>query len=296
MPELPEVETTVNFLKSNIINKKITDVWSDYQPNKFSFCNGFNNFKKELVGRVIKSVFRRAKNILLKLDNNKILLIHQKMTGHLLLGKWKKGRLKNWKSPWLPLFKGKLQDPYNDYIHLMIFLSDGNQIAMSDLRKFGKIRIYQSINDIEELKKLGPEPLDKNFTWKVLKQRLANKNQAIKKVLMDQNVIAGIGNIYSDDILWCAKIHPLKKAKYLKENEVQNIFKCIRKILKEAIKCQGTSIQDYRQPNGKKGYYQDKRKVYKREGQICKRCKKGIIKRIKINSRSSCFCPQCQKN
>lgn len=296
MPELPEVETTVNFLKPKIIGKTIIDVWSDYNRGKFAFSGGFKNFKNKIIGRKIQNVSRRAKNILIELDNHKILLIHLKMTGHLLLGRWEKNKTSkgNWKSLWSPIQEA-LKDPYNDYIHFMIFFSDGSQLALSDLRKFGKIRIYESINSIKEFEKLGPEPLDQNLTWRILKEKLKNKKQAIKKVLMDQSVIAGIGNIYSDDILWCAKIHPLKKANTLKDDSIKSIFKCTKKILKEAIFYEGTSIQDYRKPNGKKGYYQEKRKVYQKKGEKCQRCKKGIIKKIKIGARSSCFCPVCQK-
>ncbi len=224
MPELPEVETTVNFLRKKIIGKKIIDAWTDYQAHKFSFCGGFENFKKEIIGKKIEEVFRRAKNILIKLDNKKILLIHQKMTGHLLYGRWVKTDKKilganKWKSAWMSLKSSALNDAYNDYLHFMLFLSNGKQIAMSDLRKFGKIRIYNSLDEIEELKKLGPEPLNKNFTWQILKTLLKKKKQSIKKVLMDQETISGIGNIYSDDILWCAKVHPLKKSYQLKNKK-----------------------------------------------------------------------------
>lgn len=298
MPELPEVQTTVNFLNKKVVGTKIIDVWSDYQPSKFSFCGGFINFKKKLIGKKIEKVFRRAKNILFQFDNKNILLIHQKMTGHLLYGKWnfqKDRPNKKWKSNWLPITSGSLNDPYNDYIHLIFTLSDKNQIALSDVRKFGKIRIYENIDDIEQLKELGPEPLNKNFTWQVLKEIIKRKKQAIKKVLMDQKVISGIGNIYSDDILWHAKIHPLKATNQLKDKKIKQLHKSIRKILNEAIKYEGTSIQDYRKPTGDKGYYQERRKVYKREGQKCLRCKKGIIKRIKVSVRSSRFCPICQK-
>lgn len=301
MPELPEVETIVRDLQKKIIGRKIKSAWFD-SPSQISLQETWegkprfikapklSDFIKQIKGLKIIDVQRRAKNILIYFNNNKMMLIHQKMTGHLLYGKWK---IIN-KKP-IPVIKGAMSEKVNDYIHFILFFDNGWQLALSDLRKFAKI-IFGNKEEIElkELKELGPEPLDKNFDFKKFKEAVGNKTGKIKQVLMDPYVIAGIGNIYSDDILWEAKIHPFQSAKKLKEAELKRIFLAIKKILIQAVKLRGTSISDYRDVEGKKGYYVEKRRVYQREGEKCLRCKTKI-KRVKMGGRSAHFCPNCQK-
>ena len=289
MPELPEVETIVRGLNQKVRNRTFLDVWTD--SPKTVRKPSFEIFKKELKGKKIQNVWRRAKNILFDLSGGKILLVHQKMTGHLLYGKWE---FKDKK--WIAKNKGPLKDdPMNRFLHLVFTLDNGFQLALSDLRKFAKIELWndEDFRKSEYLKNLGLEPLDKSFTFKKFKEVFTNKKGKIKIVLLDQSVIAGIGNIYADEILWETKIHPLRNVSQLSESDFKNIYRAIRKILQKAVKLRGSSLSDFRDLAGEKGTFGKIIKAYRREGLPCFRCKTKL-KRIKINARSSCFCPQCQ--
>lgn len=289
MPELPEVETIVRDLQKSIINQKIEDVWSD-NKKVIKKPKSFEQFRKEIKGKKIEKVWRRGKNIIFNLSENKALLIHQKLTGHLLVGQW---ILDNgcWKSK----IKGPLQEKVNTYIHLLFTLNNGQMLALSDLRKFAKAELWDRKKLEKELSSLGPEPLKENFTFKMFQESFQGKKGKIKQVLMDQKVIAGIGNIYSDEILFKAKIHPFKNTSELNQLELKKIYSAIKGILKKAIKLQGTSISDFRNIRGRPGSFNKIRKVYRREGEKCKRC--GIIiQRVKIGGRSAHFCPKCQNN
>ncbi len=292
MPELPEVESTVRGLKKNILGHRILDVWTDNEK-MIKRPRTFKDFKKELRGVVIENVRRRGKNILIDLSGKRTLLIHQKLTGHLLVGRWK---LK--KGKWISKVSGPLFDDLkNDYIHLIIFLDENKDLALSDLRKFAKIELWnrKDLESSEGFSKLGPEPLEKGFTFNKFKQALkTRKGGKIKQVLMDQNVIVGIGNIYSDEILWRSKIHPFKDVSNLSDIELKGIYQSMKVILKKAVKLKGTSISDFRLINGSKGHYQTERKAYQRQGKKCSRCG-GEIQRKKIGARSAHFCPTCQK-
>ena len=293
MPELPEVETTVrdlNRANPKIVGSSFFNVWIETKK-MIKKPKSEEKFKKDLLGKKIIKIWRRGKNILFDLEDGKTLLIHQKLTGHLLYGKWeKKGK------EWIPLLPGPIsQDPQNKFLRCIFFLDNGWQIALSDLRKFAKIELLDK-NELEkELSELGLEPLEKSFTFEKFKEVLKRRKKGkIKQVLMDQKIIAGIGNIYSSEILWQAKVHPLKDVKELKEEELKRIFETMKKILKEAIKVGGESISDYRRISGEKGKFDRLRKVYRREGERCERCGEKI-KKIKIGGRSAYFCPNCQK-
>jgi len=293
VPELPEVETTVrdlNRANPKIVGSSFFNVWIETKK-MIKKPKSEEKFKKDLLGKKIIKIWRRGKNILFDLEDGKTLLIHQKLTGHLLYGKWeKKGK------EWIPLLPGPIsQDPQNKFLRCIFFLDNGWQIALSDLRKFAKIELLDK-NELEkELSELGLEPLEKSFTFEKFKEVLKRRKKGkIKQVLMDQKIIAGIGNIYSSEILWQAKVHPLKDVKELKEEELKRIFETMKKILKEAIKVGGESISDYRRISGEKGKFDRLRKVYRREGERCERCGEKI-KKIKIGGRSAYFCPNCQK-
>lgn len=292
MPELPEVETIVRGLRSRILGLKIKDVWTDFKKI-LKKPKSFKEFKKSLKGKKIKNIRRRGKNILIDLSSNKVLLIHQKMTGHLLFGKWvfKKGE-------WFSKIRGPLRDDsHNRFLHFIFFLEKDKHLALSDLRKFAKIELWDK-NELENskgFKSLGPEPLRETFTFSIFKQTLGKRKRGkIKQVLMDQKIIAGIGNIYSDEILWEAKVNPFRDIKTLKEKELKKIYRAIRNILKKGIKVKGDSISDYRKVDGTKGGFGILEKVYRKEGKECERCK-SPIKRKKIGGRSAHFCPICQK-
>lgn len=293
MPELPEVETTVKDLliaNPKILGSSILDVWSDWKK-MIKKPSSFSKFKNQIKNRKILDIKRRGKNILFFLDKEIVLLIHQKLTGHLLYGKWK---LKNKK--WESEIEGPIKDdPQNKFLHFILFLSNGWQIGLSDLRKFAKVELFKKEELEEELKEIGPEPLDPNFSFQDFQKALSKKkNRKVKEVLMDQKVIAGIGNIYSDEALWLAKIHPFRKVKDLKEEELKNLYKAIQRVLKEGIKLHGESISDFRRINGTKGEFDRWRKVYRREGEKCFRCNNEIVAK-KIGGRSAHFCPFCQR-
>lgn len=305
MPELPEVETIVRDLNKTIQGLKITNIWTDWK--KMIKKPSYSDFVKQIKNRKILKARRRAKYILIDLSKGKTLIIHQKISGHLLYGKWKaKGKEVK------ILSNGPLKDdPRNRFIRLIFYLSNGKQLGLSDLRRFAKVLLVDSdkINDLKEIKELGPEPLDKKFNFKKFKERIysdgririaegqrpkARYSHAIKQVLMNQSIIAGIGNIYSDEILFEAKIHPLKQIQELKNGDLKKIYQAMKKILQRAIVLRGDSMSDYRDVKGRKGRYQDVQKVYQREGQNCYQCN-DVIKRIKIGGRSAHFCPTCQK-
>lgn len=290
MPELPEVQTIVNDLNKKVKGLTITDVWTDW-PKYFNRSPGsFNGFKKKVKGEKIIKIWRIGKNIIFDLSGGKKMLIHQKMTGHLLVGKW---QLKDKK--WVAVEKGLLAEHVNGYIHTMFFLSS-TMMALSDLRKFAKVLVVdeKDFKDLEDIKNIGPDPLKPSFKFKEFKSLITKKRGVIKKVLMDQNIISGIGNIYADEILFTVKIHPLKRVENLSDGELKLIFNAAKNILIKAVKLRGTSTSDFRDTSGRRGRYGDVLLVYQREGEKCLRKCSGIIKRIKIGGRSAHFCSHCQ--
>jgi formamidopyrimidine-DNA glycosylase len=304
MPEMPEVETIVRGLNRKLKSRKIKDLWTDW-PKYFKRPVGEVAFRKHVVGKRIEGVNRRGKNVLIDLSDNHLLLVHQKMSGHLMVGTWKKKKSKddeklpeNWRGQkWIPTSSKKsFMDPMNRFIRLIFFLDDGNMLALSDLRRFAKVLCAprEEILNLPEIKNLGPEPLDKSFTFGKFKELFKDKKGRIKQILMDQNFIVGVGNIYADEILWLSKIHPTCKVKDLKERELKVIYNSVKKILSKALRLRGTSIDDYRDSGGERGKYDLVRYVYQREGDPCPRCGTSI-KRLKLGGRSAHFCPKCQK-
>ena len=292
MPELPEVQTIVNDLNHKIVGRKITNAWTDW-PKMIK--TGANAFAKGIKGAKIKSVRRRGKNILIYLDEDRLLLIHQKMTGHLLVGKWGIKKVTGSKYRVVSTVKGALQEKVNDYIHLIFYLDNDQQLALSDMRKFAKVLFgkIKEIENLKELKNLGVDPIDPKTSFADFKSAITKRKRNIKQVLMDQTVISGVGNIYADDILWSAKTHPLKPSSSLSDVELRTIWSAMKKILKKAIELRGTSVADFRDTAGKKGRYGDIRLAYQLTGKPCHRCKTPI-KRIKLGGRSAHFCPKCQ--
>ena len=297
MPELPEVQTIVNDLQKILPGLKIAGVDTDWEK-MFKNCS-FDKFKKEVVGEKIISVERIGKNILINLSRNKTVLVHQKMTGHFLYGNWDLATPPvAGEASWLGKEAGPIRDdPQNRFIHLVFDLSNSKQLALSDLRKFAKVLLWPTdkLSELEDINNLGPDPTAEDFDFKKFQERLARKKGKIKTVLMDQSVFAGIGNIYSDEILWLSEIHPLRQVSSLTQEELKSIFTSSKKILKRALEARGTSDSDYRDPYGKKGHYQDILYVYGLEGEKCQKKNGGIIARLKIGGRSAHFCPIHQK-
>ena len=322
MPELPEVTTTVNGLNEVLPKLVIKDVWSDYflrtkNKRKDTIKNKkyFEYFRKEIIGEKVKEVERRGKNILIHLTGDrstsltasKTILIHMKMTGHFLYGKYKKvsprrdlGHSKGLASGeiWKPIEKGPLQNSFNKFIHLVFTLSNTQCLAFSDMRKFAKVMLFETHKraDLIDLSGLGPEPLN-NLSLETLRTQLLLKPKGkIKTVLMDQSVLAGIGNIYSDEILWTSDVHPERTPASLSEKEIKDIWKSIKVILESSIKMGGDSMSDYRNIYGEKGGFQNAHKVYRRTKEKClKRNCGGTIQRKVIGGRKCHFCDRHQK-
>ncbi len=314
MPELPEVTTTVNGLQKVLPGLVFVDVWTDLPPSlKMWRANAkkrkmfkdtlkdptfFRSFKKRVIGQKVIKVERRAKNILINISGGETILIHLKMTGHLLFGKYILNKKEN---KWLPDEKeGKaLSDPYNRFIHVIFLFSNGKHLAFCDSRKFGKVTIIKTkdLGSTLHLKDIGPEPLEKSFTFPKFKNRLFLKpGWKIKTVLMNQSIIAGIGNIYSDEMLWLSGIHPESNPKNIPNSQLLKLYKALGEVLKKGINLGGDSMSDYRNIEGGRGNFQKEHNVYRRKGERCvkKNCNGVIIRKV-INGRSAHFCNVHQK-
>lgn len=306
MPELPEVQTTVMGLKSVLIGLNITDIWSGMfsnstiAKNTIKDHNYFPYFKKYSLNNKVVDVRRRAKYILIDLENGFSIIVHMKMTGHLLYGKYEINKNSNGREwVWIPIDKNKsLHDKYNRHVRVVFSLSNNKHLVFCDSRKFGTIVIEKtSTISTERLSHIGPEPLEENFTKKIFHERLLKSpTKAIKTVLMDQSIIAGIGNIYSDEMLHLSHILPTRTSKSLTTGEVALLFSSMKKVLKKGIDLGGDSMSDYRNVKGERGKFQEKHLVYLRNKLPCKtkECK-GVIIKQKINGRSAHYCPLCQK-
>jgi formamidopyrimidine-DNA glycosylase len=282
MPELPEVETTTRGLRKTVVGLTIKDVWTDLSTKdkrkSDSVANPkfFKTFKKEVTGKKILSAERRAKNILINLSGHQTILVHMKMTGYLFYG----------------------ENPKIKFAHVVFTLSNKKYLVFSDIRKFGKITLLdtKTAHDSKHLNNIGPEPLDKNFTLKTLTERLNKKLKGkIKTVLMDPSIVAGIGNIYSDEILWRAGINPERQVSKITQKELELIFKAIKETLKKGIDFGGDSMSDYKNIYGLPGKFQMHHEAYRRTGEKCRKkgCG-GIITRKVINGRSAHFCSKHQ--
>jgi len=299
MPELPEVQTTVNGLKQRVVGLTITGVWSDYNSPFFKGSETikdpvyFKRFKKEVIGKKVVSAERRAKNILINLEGNATILVHMKMTGHLMYGAYRFD-MKAKKDPWKPIEPESLKDPFNRHIHLMLTFSNGKNLSLSDVRKFAKVAVVNTdvIHDSPHLLGIGPEPLDASFIFKEFIGRIhLRPNGKIKPVLMDQAIVAGIGNIYADEALWRAGIHPLERVRNISEPKTRVLFDAIKKTLARGLDFGGDSTSDYRNIDGEKGRFHENHYAYQRTGERCqKKGCKGTIRRIMIGQRSAHFC------
>lgn len=306
MPELPEVHTTVTGLQSVLPGLSITDIWSDMwstatlSKNTIKDRSYFPYFKKYTLNQNILSVTRRAKHILINLENDFTIIIHMKMTGHLMYGEYEENKHYNGREwPWIPKdISSPLNDPYNRHIHVVFTLSDGKQLAFCDSRKFGTMVVEKtSTLHLERLSHLGPELLLEDFTENNFKERiLLSPHRAIKTVLMDQSIIAGIGNIYSDEMLHLSHILPTRTPAQVTSKEWKLLFTSMKEVLSKGIDFGGDSTSDYRNIHGERGKFSANHLVYSRKNERCmtKNCK-GCIKRMMINGRSSHYCDSCQK-
>jgi formamidopyrimidine-DNA glycosylase len=286
MPELPEVQTTVSGLNRVLSGLVITDAWTEYNSKYFHGKDTikdpiyFKYFKKTVKNSRILSVNRRAKNILINLSNNHTILIHMKMTGHVMYGDYNR------------------TDPYNRFIRFILYLSNGKTMELCDTRKFAKVTLLKTdkMHETIHLKNIGPEPLEKEFTFELFQNQIYKKPKGkIKSVLLNQEIIAGIGNIYGDESLWRAGIHPEQEVDKIKLNKLKELYKAIRQTLAKGIDFGGDSMSDYRNIDGEKGKFQEQHRAYRKTGQKCmkKNCN-GTIQRIVVGGRSSHFCSNHQ--
>lgn len=284
MPELPEVETTVRGLQKEVLGLKILDVWTDLKTKdkrkKDTVANPifFSIFKKEVKNKKILSAERRAKNILINLSGGKTILVHLKMTGYLFYGK----------------------NPKIKFAHVIFTLSNKHYLVFSDARKFGKMTLLNTkeSRNSKHLNTLGPEPLHKDFTFEKFIERFQkykNSPKKIKTALLDQSVIVGIGNIYSDEILWLASVRPDRKISTITKIEYKKIYDSMKKALAKGIDFGGDSMSDYKNIYGLPGSFQLHHNAYRMTGEKCqkKNCR-GIIERKIINGRSAHFCTKHQ--
>jgi len=303
MPELPEVQTTVNGLKKHVIGLIIEDIWTNYNSPYFKGSETikdpayFKHFKKEVLNKKILSADRRAKNILINLSGGKTILIHMKMTGHLLYGSYRFDQ-KNKPDPWVPIEPEGLKDPFNKRVRLMFTFNNGKNLALSDTRKFAKVTLIDS-NKADQsihLADIGPEPLEKSFTYDRFIERLdLRPHGKIKQVLTDQSIVAGIGNIYADESLWRTEIHPTEKVENIDAKQLEKLFKAIKSTLSHGIDFGGDSMSDYRNITGEKGKFQEQHRAYQRTGEKCSKpgCN-GTIIRIVVGGRATHYCNKHQ--
>lgn len=283
MPELPEVETIRLGLQDKIVGLKITDI-------EVRVAKIFQGNTKEVIGTKIKKISRRAKILIFNLDNNRSLVIHLKLTGQLVYHK--DGSQATFGHP-IP-FAGTTLPAKTT--HVIFTFSDGSKLFYNDVRKFGWIKIVESskLKDESFFKGFGLEPLTSEFTENKFKEIIRRKKTPIKLVLMDQKQIAGVGNIYANEALFLAGIHPQKRANALTEEQVEKLYKSLLLVLREGIKYGGSSENAYVDALGGLGKMQEHFRVYSKNGEKCPKCK-NTIKRIALAGRGTFFCPACQR-
>lgn len=282
MPELPEVQTTVNGLNATVKGHKILGVWTDYKSSYKAHKGSikeerfYKEFCRKVKGEKIVRAERRAKNILIHLTGGHTIIVHMKMTGHFIYNK-----------------------PDYPHVRFSLKLDNGKTLALSDMRRFAKVTICDTdkLDSSPHLENLGPEPLETSFTYPRFKERLLKRSKSkVKTVLMDPSVVAGIGNIYSDEILWRAGVHPMSTVSEIPEKNTKEMFNAMKKVLKAGIEFGGDSMSDYRNIKGEKGEFQEHHQAYRRTGKKClKKGCGGIITRFVVGARSAHFCDRHQK-
>lgn len=272
MPELPEVENVRRGLENLVRNKKILEIESSYPR---MVLTGFEELKKELEGQVIKDIQRRGKYLLFDFGQW-TLISHLRMEG--------KYRVEP-----LEFVKQK-------HDHLFVKFSDAT-LVYADVRKFGTWELLKS-QDVERYflsKKIGPEPSFETFDEKIFAEKLKKSKKKIKPYLLDQTLVAGLGNIYVDEVLWRSQVHPEMLASALSDVQIHRIHDYTIEVLQTAVEHGGSSIRTYKNAMGKEGSMQELLMVYGKQGQLCSHCQQAVIEKIKVAGRGSHFCPYCQK-
>jgi formamidopyrimidine-DNA glycosylase len=276
MPELPEVETIRRQLERKVVGKAITE--AEVLDPPWCAPRAPGEIEKALRGRRIRAVGRRGKYLVMELDQERFLVMHLRMTGNLL-----------WTGP------GETPDEQR-YLRFRMILDDGARILFVDQRRFGTGIVIEGRDAFDDYlgRRLGPEPLEVSFTAELLKETAQGRRAPVKAFLLDQRRVAGIGNIYADEALFRARIHPLKPAGRLRMWELQRLRDAIVAVLEEGIVSFGASIDNYRDANGAEGQMQNRFLVHLREGERCPRCGSTVTK-LRAAGRGTYVCPRCQR-
>ncbi len=314
MPELPEVEYTARQLRATVVGKTIQDAnvfWERTIGHPDSA-----DFLAEIAGRTIEGVRRRGKFLLIDLSGDLFLSIHRRMTGNFLLlpAGWEIDTSLRKTDPTLWNVKGPSFKPTEEqvvesngsvatrpitlsqtyYCRMCLNFTDGERLLFTDPRKFGRVELWSRSQEAEAFAGLGPEPLDGTFTPDQLAEALRTRKMSIKPALLAQNIVVGLGNIYADEALFYANIHPLRPANSLTVDEIYRLHEGIIAVLTNGIEHGGTSFNDYRDLWGEAGDNYNHVRVYQKDGTPCVRCGTPI-ERIVVTQRSTHFCPTCQK-
>ncbi len=288
MPELPEVETVRIGLARLLPGRKVAFIDSDWTK---SFPNAPKDVQQFLVGAAVVTVARRAKVLLIELSSKYSLVIHLKMTGQLVF----RGSEERFGAGHPN--KSLVGDLPDKSTRVTLTFTDGSQLFFNDQRKFGWMRLMPTaeVVNLDFFKKVGPEPLSADFTWQDMRERLLRrKNTNIKAALLDQTVIAGVGNIYADESLWGAKIHPATLVHKLNGRQFHKLYDELVLVLRLSIEKGGSTDRNYVDAEGKRGSYLSFARVFRREGQACPRCG-TIIMKTRVAGRGTHLCPRCQK-
>jgi len=287
MPELPEVETVRRGLQLLVVGKRIASVSNDTPK---SFPNAQSDVDQFLLSARIIDIRRRAKVLLIDLSSEYTLVIHLKMTGQLVF----RGKEVFGAGHPSDSLIGELPDKST---RVTITFDDGSQLFFNDQRKFGWVKLYPTIEvpNIDFMKRVGPEPLEDRFTSKEFIQRIRRRaGTTVKAAILDQTVLAGVGNIYADESLWGAKIHPARRVKNIADEELELLLSEIKYVMNLAIEKGGSTDKNYVNAEGKRGSYIDFARVFRREGLACPRHPDVLIQKTRVAGRGTHVCPVCQ--
>jgi formamidopyrimidine-DNA glycosylase len=266
MPELPEVETIRRAIEPHVVGTQITDI-ALLDPSIAGREDP--EHLQAAIGGTVRAVLRRGKHLILLLNNNRGIALHLRMTGALFLG----------------------EPPENARVRAILSFSNGEKLVFNDMRRLGTLRLYEDLKPL--LLRIGAEPFDEDFTAEALHKSLSRHRIPIKAALLDQHIIAGIGNMYADEALFQVGIHPLTPANELSHEQVVHLWQAIRDVLERAIARQGASVDTYWLPNGERGTAHDAFNVAHKKGASCTRCGTAI-ERVMVRKRGAYFCPSCQ--